>query len=403
MLRMRVVFLLIVLSSVPLSHAQVSSVAPDALRAARLSGYTLTVTTSGDAKGRVTASPAIVDATPLKKPKLLKPGARITLRAMPLPGMVFTGWSGDCSGQNSRCKITLSKNATVNAEFGWKNPESIKRTLTVELAGTKAGRVQSDPAGIDCGGGYAACTAQFYPYTPVTLTARPETSTAFLRWTGACNGTDAACVPSLTTNAAVTATFGAPDAILTVMAVGPGKGTVISDPPGIYCTVPGGQGKAGLCSKSFAGGTIVRLRAESQEGSTFSQWIENAAVVPFTTEYAVTVIQKTTVKARFDDLIGTAEQAILSQRCTKTRTALRTYQCTDAQSYAVCRKQFLLGAVRECVADFPVSPSVLISAPTKTQLAVTPQSDLEFFVTKGKRGGGSVTGDASILAQFQIP
>jgi hypothetical protein len=89
-------------------------------------------------------------------------------------------------------------------------------TLTVNLAGTGAGSVTSDPAGITCSG--AACTGSFDPTTSVVLTAVPAAGNGFGGFTGACTATTTfTCTVSLAADATVTATFEAPP-VLTVTA-----------------------------------------------------------------------------------------------------------------------------------------------------------------------------------------
>ena len=58
-------------------------------------------------------------------------------------------------------------------------------TLTVAHAGSGAGSVTSEPAGIDCGDTCATVMTG-----PLDLTAAPAAGSRFLGWTGACGGTD---------------------------------------------------------------------------------------------------------------------------------------------------------------------------------------------------------------------
>lgn len=76
-------------------------------------------------------------------------------------------------------------------------------TLNVTKAGSGSGTVTSSPAGISCG---ATCSGSFASDASVTLTATPASGSTFTGWSGACAGTGA-CVVSMNTSRAVTATF----------------------------------------------------------------------------------------------------------------------------------------------------------------------------------------------------
>ncbi|MBI5234027.1 MAG: hypothetical protein HY880_06710 [Deltaproteobacteria bacterium] len=84
--------------------------------------YTLTV--NKDGTGTITGVPGGFDKTIkcgpdcsavflLKDPK--KP-VKVTLRAKPAPGFIFSGWSGECSG-TAPCAVTMNEDKTVNAVF----------------------------------------------------------------------------------------------------------------------------------------------------------------------------------------------------------------------------------------------------------------------------------------------
>jgi hypothetical protein len=93
-------------------------------------------------------------------------------------------------------KFTVAYSVTISPQAGG-------LTLTVTMAGTGGGAAASSPAGIACP---TACNAWFNTGTAVTLTATPDTGSAFAGWSGACTGTGTC---SLTMNVArsVTATF----------------------------------------------------------------------------------------------------------------------------------------------------------------------------------------------------
>lgn len=76
-------------------------------------------------------------------------------------------------------------------------------TLTVNLAGSGTGTVQSDIAGIDCPG---TCTASFSNGTVVDLEAVGQSGSAFTGWSGDCSGTGV-CTVTMDQAREVTATF----------------------------------------------------------------------------------------------------------------------------------------------------------------------------------------------------
>jgi hypothetical protein len=78
-----------------------------------------------------------------------------------------------------------------------------KHTLTVTATGE--GTVTSTPAGIECGQGHTACSAEFEEEA-VTLTPTPAAGSSVL-WSGACTGTGPCSFNPLSTPEAVTATF----------------------------------------------------------------------------------------------------------------------------------------------------------------------------------------------------
>src|ERR1700749_1277093 len=82
-------------------------------------------------------------------------------------------------------------------------------TLTVPLAGTGAGTITSDPAGLTCSA--TTCSGSFDPATIVVLTETPAAGNGFGGFTGACTATTTTtCTVPLITDAQVTATFDAP-------------------------------------------------------------------------------------------------------------------------------------------------------------------------------------------------
>jgi hypothetical protein len=77
-------------------------------------------------------------------------------------------------------------------------------SVAVTVAGTGAGRVTSEPAGIDCPG---TCSAEFDAGTEVVLTAAHDDGSAFAGYAGDCTGLDPACAIQVDGDQAVDARF----------------------------------------------------------------------------------------------------------------------------------------------------------------------------------------------------
>lgn len=78
-------------------------------------------------------------------------------------------------------------------------------TISVTLAGTGGGTVNSSPAGIACSSG--TCSGSFLKNTPVTLMAAPGTSATFGGWGGGCINESGNCYVVVDSDRSVTASF----------------------------------------------------------------------------------------------------------------------------------------------------------------------------------------------------
>jgi hypothetical protein len=77
------------------------------------------------------------------------------------------------------------------------------KPLTVTKGGTGSGSVTSNPVSIGCD---PTCNSYFATGSSVTLTATPDSGSAFTGWSGACSGTGT-CTVSMTAASSVTASF----------------------------------------------------------------------------------------------------------------------------------------------------------------------------------------------------
>lgn len=167
------------------------------------STFTLGVSRNGSGSGTITSADGGINCGSTCSHSYLQ-GAAVTLTATPDSGSTFAGWSGGgCSGI-SPCTVTMNSDQTVTATFN-QSPH----TLTVEKSGTGSGTVTSSPAGIDCGSSCSTSSSSFAAGTAVTLTATPDSGSAFAGWSGGgCSGTGP-CTVTMSSDQTVTATFNA--------------------------------------------------------------------------------------------------------------------------------------------------------------------------------------------------
>lgn len=96
--------------------------------------------------------------------------------------------------------------APVTKLFTVSNP--VANLLTVSLAGSGGGSVNSDPAGIACtSGSNSGCTAPFPSGFKVELFASSDWKSVFSGWSGGCSGTGACSINPITVDTGVTALF----------------------------------------------------------------------------------------------------------------------------------------------------------------------------------------------------
>jgi hypothetical protein len=134
-------------------------------------------------------------------------------------------------------------------------------TLTVSKSGS--GRIESGPAGINCG---SSCSASFNQGQAVVLSAFPASGMTVDKWQGACAGASGSlCTVNMTSNKSASVTFKPiPTRALTISKSGTGEGVITSNPSGINC--------GSTCSASFLYNHMVTLVAHVPPGNTFSGW-----------------------------------------------------------------------------------------------------------------------------------
>lgn len=142
--------------------------------------------------GEVTSSPTGIDCGEDLCSAGFDGGQTVTLTATPSAHHRFAGWSGGgadpgtCTGATTPCEVTMDESRTLTATFA-----TIEHRLTVDVSGSGAGEVTSDPASISCTGG--TCEAELDEPTLVTLTAGESGHSYFAGWSGDCSGTAPTC------------------------------------------------------------------------------------------------------------------------------------------------------------------------------------------------------------------
>ena len=299
---------------------------------------TLTVGLSGSGGGAVSSSPAGIGCgTTCTFDYVL--GTKVTLTALPDGTATFTGWTGDCTGSQLTCNVTMDQARSVTATF-----TLIPETLTVNVSGlaavTGAGTVTSDPTGINCS---TSCSADFPYNTQVTLTAAPDTTSAtvashFTGWAGACTGTQLTCTVTMGQPLSVTAMFAGSyiTHTLTVGTAGTGSGYVASSPLGIHCP--------SLCSFPYTHGTQVTLTANPDTPtSNFTGWSGDCTGTQLTC--TVTVDQARSVTATF---------TLIPRTVTVTRSGAGTGTVSDGSGAIACGTT--------CSATYPNGAQVTLTA-----------------------------------------
>ena len=155
--------------------------------------------------------------------------------------------------------------------------------LSVVVAGSGGGSVNSNPVGIATTSGMV--TATFDAGTPVNLTSLPNSLSTFGTWGGACSGVDANCLVSLPSDKSVTATFTrAPNAM--IGSVG-------------YATVNEAYKIAPVAGEA----TILTLDTELAESLTLDRGISVKLMGGYKAEYLSRSVTPTVLKGKLT--IGT--------------------------------------------------------------------------------------------------
>lgn len=260
--------------------------------------HRLSVSRSGTGAGDVSSSPAGINCGSTCAANF-NANTNVTLTATPATGSVFSSWSGACSGSANTCQVRMDQAKSVTALFSTASfgPQPLSVTIAADRGAR--GRVQTEPAGLDCSGG--TCTSYFNQGANVQVVAVPPFGAAFTHWSGdsTCAGsTNARCTVNMNMPRSLTAHFDLAAAVqpsITVSKTGRGSGTIASTPNYINC--------GSLCSRAIAQGTQVTLYAVAASGSRFVRWggaDAGACSGSSATSCKVTVNGQMQITAQFD-------------------------------------------------------------------------------------------------------
>ncbi|QQS60829.1 MAG: hypothetical protein IPN70_02970 [Candidatus Moraniibacteriota bacterium] len=180
------------------------------------------------------------------------------------------------------------------------------KTLIVAKVGAGAGKIISNPSGINCG---TTCSKAYANGTRVTLTVTPAQGSTFAGWGGACSGTGT-CRVLMDAGKKVTARFNTKIQTETLKVSKTGSGTVTSEPAGINC--------GATCSKDYEKGIKVILTAVPAQGNSFGSWSGGPCLSAYSYKCTVSMDFARNVTANF--ITGTTQTLTVSKAGTGSGT-----------------------------------------------------------------------------------
>lgn len=156
----------------------------------------LTVNKSGAGTGAVTSNPTGIncgtDCTELYEANTL-----VGLTASADTGSLFTGWSGDCTGTNNSCTVTMDASKTVTATFSGQ-PDLVVSALNGAASGTAGSSTKINVTTVNTGTAAAVSSVTgVYLSTDATITSA-DTQLGSVNVAGLAASTSSASAPSVT-------------------------------------------------------------------------------------------------------------------------------------------------------------------------------------------------------------
>ena len=204
------------------------------------------------------------------------PGSEVWLTAVPASGYSFTSWSGDVSGTGNPVKVVMNKNRSVTATF-----MLVCYSLYRNVSPAGSGSINVSP-GPNCNN-----QTQYYPGTPVQLTANPATGYSFSYWSGDVSGVNNSVQVTMSGNRSVTANFALQCFSLSLASSPPGTGSV-SASPAPNCNA----------GTQYGYGTQVTVTANPAAGFLFTNW--SGDVSGSTNPLQLTMTAARTIFANFE-------------------------------------------------------------------------------------------------------
>ncbi|HEY8082598.1 MAG TPA: IPT/TIG domain-containing protein [Solirubrobacterales bacterium] len=193
-------------------------------------------------------------------------GTVVTLTATADSGNKFEGWTGCPAVEGNKCKVTMSADKSVTAEFVPVGEFELDVTVTGD------GKVDANSGAIvGCRESSGVCFDDYVEGTVVTLTATADAGNEFDGWTGCDSEPSGKCQVTMDEAKSVTAEFveiPVEEFELEVSVTGEGKVDANSG------AIVGCREVGGVCFDDYVEGTVVTLTATADAGNEFDGWTD---------------------------------------------------------------------------------------------------------------------------------